>query len=40
MYEKEGIGGDSARCMDSSEILISDKVTENMKRGRKIWQMP
>ena len=40
MYEKEGISGDSARCIDSSEILISDKDTENVKRGRKIWQMP
>ena len=35
MYEKEGIGGDSARCMDSSEILISDKDTQNVRRGRK-----
>ena len=35
--KKKGIGGDSARCMESQENLVNDKDTQNVRRGRKIW---
>ena len=40
IYEKEGIGGHSAKCIKSHENLINDKDTQNERRGTKIWQMP